>query len=281
MNQPGPNYTNELLAVTVGHGLLIGALIAASFIHGCDSPVSDIKSPMELIVQAPPSDDSSPIPTDLVKQPPEKIPEKSPDKQVEEKKDEKPPDPDEVQVLNKKGKEKKKPDAKPQETKKPDNKSPKIKISNKVVKRQLPNGKGKLTPEEVRKLLERGAKIGNKPSLSEADMRRLLNSDSKFGDGSAVTQEFIVLDMVRQAMYRAWNQPTDIGIAGLVTRVELTFNPDGTIVGSRILSSSGNKVMDASVMRAVESVHRVSNLPAGYLSSHRHIPVAFELTGNN
>jgi len=270
MSEPGQNYTNELLVVTIGHGLLIGALIAASFIHGCDSPVSDIKSPMELIVQAPPSDDSSPIPTDVVKQPP--------DKQVEEKKDEPPPDPDEVQVLNKKGKEKEK---KPPEIKKKDNTPPKIKISNKIVKRQLPNGQGKLTPEEVRKLLERGAKIGNKPTLSEADMRRLLNSDSKFGDGSAVTQEFIVLDMVRQAMYRAWNQPTDIGIAGLTTRVELTFNPDGTIVGSRILSSSGNKVMDASVMRAVESVHRVSNLPSGYLASHRRIPVAFELTGNN
>ncbi len=206
-----------------------------------------------------------------------------PEKQVEEKKDDTPPDPDEVAILKPKAKdkEKKKPDVKPVEPKKAESKTSKIKVSDKVVKRPLPNGKGKLTAEEVRKLLDRGAKIGKKSTLSEADMRRLLNSDSRFGEGSAVTQEFIVLDMVRQAMYRAWNQPTDIGIAGLVTRVELTFNPDGTIVGSRIISSSGNKTMDASVLRAVESVHRVSGLPSGYLSSHRRIPVAFELTGNN
>jgi TonB family protein len=282
MNESGSNYTTELLVVTVCHGLLIGALLAASFIHGCSNPVSDIASPMELIVEAPPSD-SSPIPTELAPQPPEKTPEKVPEKQVEEKKDDTPPDPDEVAILKPKlkDKEKKKPDVKPVEPKKAENKTGKIKISDKVVKRPLPNGRGKLTAEEVRKLLDRGAKIGKKSTLSEADMRRLLNSDSRFGEGSAVTQEFIVLDMVRQAMYRAWNQPTDIGIAGLVTRVELTFNPDGSIVGSRIISSSGNKTMDASVLRAVESVRRVSGLPSGYLSSHRRIPVAFELTGNN
>ncbi len=283
MNESGQNYTHELLTVTVCHGLLIGALIAASFIHGCDSPVSDINSPMELIVEAPPSD-STPIPTQLASQPePDKTPEKVPEKQVEDKKDETPPDPDEVPILKPKlkDKEKKKNEVKPPEPKKSDTKTPKIKISTKVVKRQLPNGKGKLTADEVRKLLARGAKIGNKSSLSDADIRRLLNSDSRFGEGSAVTQEFVVLDMVRQAMYRAWNQPTDIGIAGLVTRVELTFNPDGTIVSSRIISSSGNKVMDASVQHAVDSVRRVANLPSGYLSSHRRIPVAFELTGNN
>lgn len=271
--------------VTVCHGLLIGALLAASFIHGCDAPITDNNAPMELIVEAPPSDSSAPIDTDLAQPPPDPKPDKVPDKQVEEeeKKDDSPPDPDDVPILppKVKDKEKKKPDVKPPTVKKPDTKPPKIKVSTTVVKRPLPGGKGKLTSDEVRKLLDRGAKIGSKSSLSEADMRRLLNSDSRFGNGSAVTQEFIVLDMVRQAMYRAWNQPTDIGIAGLTTRVELTFNPDGTIVGSRILNSSGNKTMDASVMRAVESVRRVYNLPSGYLSSHRRIPVSFELTGNN
>lgn len=282
MNEPGQNYTTELFLVTVCHGLLIGAIIAASFIHGCDAPVSDLNSPMELIVEAPPND-SSPIPTELAQPPPEPMPDKVPDKQVEEKQEVTPPDPDEVQLVKPKvkDKEKKKPDVKPVAPPKQDSKTSKIKISTTKVKRPLPSGKGKLTAEEVRKLLDRGAKIGNKPTLSEADMRRLLNSDSRFGEGSAVTQEFIVLDMVRQAMYRAWNQPTDIGIAGLVTRVELSFSPDGTIEGSRILSSSGNKTMDASVMRAVGSVRRVSGLPAGYLASHRRIPVAFELTGNN
>lgn len=282
MNQPGQSYTNELLAVTVCHGLLIGALIAISFIHGCDAPINENNAPMELIVEAPPGE-PAPIPTELAQPPDQEPEEKKAEEKAEEKQADTPPDPDEVPALppKTKDKDKKKPETKPAASKKKESPSSKIKVSTKVVKRDLPGGKGKLTADEVRKLLERGAKIGPRSSLSEADMRRLLNSDSRFGSGSAVTQEFIVLDMVRQAMYRAWNQPTDIGIAGLTTRVELTFNPDGTIVGSRILGSSGNKTMDASVMRAVESVRRVHNLPAGYLSTHRRIPVSFELTGNN
>lgn len=271
MTSAQDNYRNELLLVTLGHGLVIGSLIALSLIQGCDGPVPDMTSQTALFVEAPPSDEHE-IPVDLAKPLPPELPDTpSPPKVTEPV-----PDRDDIPLLDKAPKEKPKPEkAKPQ-VKPPS----KIKISKTVVRRPLPNGKGKLTPEEVRKLLERGAKLGPKSSLSEADMRRLLNGDTRFGDGSPITQEYVVLDMVRQAMYRAWNQPADIGIAGLVTKVELTFSPDGTIVASRLLAGSGNRTMDASVMQAVQSVHRVSGLSSAFLSSHRRIPVSFELTGD-
>jgi TonB family protein len=274
MSASRQNYSAELLLVTIGHGLFIGLLLALPLIHGCDDSVTDMSKPLELYVEPPPSD-SQESPTDLMKDVPK--PENKPEEKAVEKKELPPPDKDEVAILEK---PRKKPDAKPKEPPKPEvKKTGGIKISRTLVKKSMPNGKGKLTPEEVRKLLERGAKLGKKSSLSEADMRRLLNGDSRFGDGSPISQEFVVLDMVRQAMYRAWDQPTDIGIAGLVTKVELTFSSDGAIIGSRLMNSSGNPVMDASVMRAVQSVRRVSGLPPSYLSSHRRIPVSFELTG--
>jgi len=283
MTSSHQEYKKELALVTIGHGLAIGLLFALSMIHGCDSAMTDMNTPMELMVEPPPND-SRETPTELDQ--PAPPPAEHAEEKAEEKKEEPPPDKDEVPLL-----EKSKPKAKTEAKPKPESKTKpvkknevketgKIKISKTLVRRPLPGGKGKLTPEEVRKLLERGAKLGKKSSLSEADMRRLLNGDSKFGDGSPISQEFVVLDMVRQAMYRAWDQPTDIGIAGLVTKVELTFSSDGSITGSRMLNSSGNKVMDASVMRAVQSVHRVSGLPAAFLSSHRRIPVSFELTGD-
>jgi len=279
MRDSGQNYTKELLLVTIGHGLFIGMLLVIPMIHGCDDPTPDMNKPLELYVEPPPSD-SQPAPTELMKDLP------IPEKKIEEKKEDEektpPPDKDEVGLIEKpKEKPKIKPEPKQKPVQKPEErKKGGIKVSTTLVKKPMPPGKGKLTPEEVRKLLDRGAKLGKKSSLSEADMRRLLNGDSRFGDGSPISQEFVVLDMVRQAMYRAWDQPTDIGIAGLVTKVELTFSSDGTITASRILNSSGNKVMDASVMRAVQSVRRVAGLPPAYLSSHRRIPVSFELTGN-
>lgn len=279
MRQDRQNIATEFMWVSLGHGLALALLLILPLVRGCDNAMTDMSKPMELIVEPPPSDSSEPIPTDLAKPP--TPPEEKPEEKIEEQKTEPPPDKEDVPILEKpKEKKQKSPEVKPKETRKPEAKSNKIKISTKLVKRTLPSGKGKLTPEEVRKLLDRGAKIGKKSSLSESDMRRLLNGDSRFGDGSPISQEFVVLDMVRQAMYRAWNQPSDIGIAGLVTKVELTFSSDGSIVASRMLASSGNKTMDASVMRAVQSVRRVSGLPAAFLSSHRRIPVSFELTGN-
>ena len=269
------NITSEFMWVALWHGVAIGILLAFPLVPGCDSTMADMGKPMELIVEPPPSDSPMPIPTELAKDP--APPDEKPEGKIEEKKDEAPPAKDEVPLLDTPKEKTKKAEVKP---KKPEAKSNKIKISKKLVKRSLPNGKGKLTPEEVRKLLDRGAKLGKKSSLSESDMRRLLNGESRFGDGSPISQEFVVLDMVRQAMYRAWNQPTDIGIAGLVTKVELTFNSDGSIVSSRLLAGSGNKTIDASVMQAVQSVRRVNGLPASFLSSHRRIPVSFELTGN-
>ena len=282
MNGSRQNYSTELLWVTIGHGLAIGMLLAIPMIHGCEGPMTDMSAPI-VIVEPPPSD-APDTPTEVMKDvpaPPEVKPE------MEEPKEAPHADPDEVPILDKpkdkpKVKDPKvKPEVKPKEKPKPEVK-PKggIKISHTLVKR-MPNGKGKLTPEEVRKLLERGARLGNHSSLSEADMRRLLNGNTQFGNGSPISQEFVVLDMVRQAMYRAWDQPTNIGIAGLVTKVELTFSSSGSITDFRMVSSSGNKTMDASVMRAVQSVRHVAGLPASFLSTHRRIPVSFELTGNN
>jgi TonB family protein len=90
----------------------------------------------------------------------------------------------------------------------------------------------------------------------------------------------LYLELVRATLYRAWDQPTQIGVAGLVARVELSLSSDGSVSASRLLSGSGNAVMDESVMRAVRAVHRIPGLPAEFALSHRRIAVAFELTGN-
>jgi TonB family protein len=87
-------------------------------------------------------------------------------------------------------------------------------------------------------------------------------------------------EMIRQVMYRAWNQPSSVAVEGLTTKMAITFGPGGTITGSRMTESSGNGVMDESVRRAVESVGRISELPPSFIEQHGTVIVAFELTGN-
>ncbi len=254
-----PGFGSHLVLAATVHGLLIGAILAVALFKGCGRP-SDVTLPMELIVEAP---------SDLEEEKTEPRKEvKTPDPEPE-------PDKDDIPEPEKKP-EVKKPVPKP-EVRKPD--KPKIEVSRKLVKRNSKTSKTRLTAAEIQRLLDRGAKIGNKSNLSDADLRRLLNSDTRFGDGNPATREMVYLDVIKQTMYSAWDQPTSLGIAGLVTRVEFTFSPDGTIAGCRLSGPSGNSTMDDSAMRAARSVRRISGVPAEFFLSHRRITVAFELTG--
>lgn len=173
------------------------------------------------------------------------------------------------------------PDRKPDTAKNPPaSQKGKVPVSTTLVRRPSKGGsKTKLSDEEIMRALSKGAKIG-KPSLSDDQIRAALDSQQRYGNGPAMTPDMVYMDIMRQTLYRAWDQPTDIGIAGLVTRVELSMDPDGTIASSRITAGSGNRIMDDSVMRAVRAVRRISRVPPEFFRSHRRIVVAFELTGN-
>lgn len=263
MSISGHAFRGELLWVSVAHSLLIGLLLGVTLFRGCeDTP--NLNLPVELIVpdvgeEASEADKPSP---DDVKPAPEPPAEK-----------------DDIPEPEKPKPEIKKPDVKKPEVKKPEPRKNKIETSQTLVKRPT-KSRTKLSAEEIQRLLDRGGKIG-KPTLTDAQLRSLMNSTTKFGSGSPMTREMLYLELVRQTLYRAWNQPTQIGIAGLVTQVELSLNPDGAVASSRLIGGSGNSTMDESVMRAVRSVRRIQGIPAEFALSHRRIPVAFELTGNN
>lgn len=261
--------------VSSAHVILVGAIFGLTVVHGCMSPPPDTKGPMELIVEVP-SDiidlTAMPPPADVVPQ-------------VEEKK--LPPEvKDDDFVTDDKTAPKKK-DTPPVDKKVVQEKKPpadkKTASDKKLVKRPVKvtsNRKSKLTAAEIERLLGQGAKAGKKATLSDDALRNLAKTEMKYGDGDPVTMEAAYFELIRQTLYRVWNQPSSIGVAGLVTRVELTMTPDGSIADSRIVSGSGNPVMDASVSKALKTVRRVSGLPPGFLSSHRRITVAFELTGD-
>lgn len=256
-------YNGHLLTAAIIHGVLIGSILVVALFKGCNRP-SDITMPMELIIEAPSDMDED---TDK----PEKEEVKTPEPEPE-------PDKDDIPEPDKKPEKKpevRKPEVK-KEVKKPA--KTKVEVSKKLVVRNR-KSKTKLSSAEVQRLLDRGGKIGNKASLSDADLRRLLNSDTRFGNGNPATQELVYMDVIKQAMYRAWDQPTSLGVAGLMAKVEFSFSPDGGISGSRLASPSGNATMDESVMRAARSVRRISGVPAEFFLSHRRITVAFELTG--
>lgn len=99
------------------------------------------------------------------------------------------------------------------------------------------------------------------------------------GSGSGeVTPYGWYLAQVRAIMYDAWQQPSALaGKHGLVTSVLVRVRQDGQIVQKKMVDTSGNGLMDNSVMTAVESVKELPALPFGFGGAYKDITIDFEL----
>jgi len=86
---------------------------------------------------------------------------------------------------------------------------------------------------------------------------------------------------VHDVMYEAWDQPgkaVDFD-KKLVTTILLRVARDGRIDGVRMQHSSGNELMDNSVMAAAHSVPKLDPLPEGLGGDFAEISVNFRLEG--
>lgn len=131
--------------------------------------------------------------------------------------------------------------------------------TNKVVRRteklqpKLPNQK------DIRRLLGQGPKLSGLPSSGD------------------VTVPQWYLDDVRLTMYEAWAQPSGLVASGLSVNAEIRVLKNGQITDRRMLSTSGNDVMDRSVRDAMNAVDRLKPLPPEVPGKYIDIPILFKL----
>ena len=261
-------FLRRLLVVTGAHLLALGGLFVATLLPGCAHEPATLTVPVRLIVEIPPEESAG-----IAAHPAPPAPPAVARPQ--------PPDPIGVTLHEDTRKAVRRP-----ETPKPAAQTPpKVHVSTTLVRRHLPPPttprRSKLTPEEIARLLERGATPGRKSSLSDEDMRKLLATDTHFSNqGPEIGRDQLNLELIRQTLYKAWDQPAQLANSGLVTMVELQFLRDGTVTAGRIVQGSGNRVMDASVQQALQAVRRIYGLSPGFLDSRRVLTIAFELTGD-
>ena len=95
------------------------------------------------------------------------------------------------------------------------------------------------------------------PEVAEGETKFLNTDDILFGS---------FLRRFETAVYGVWRYPPDaakMGIEG-VTPVKITFNRHGEIVASELLQSSGSKILDNEVIRALEKIGPIGSFPKGY-----------------
>lgn len=145
-----------------------------------------------------------------------------------------------------------------------------VETSKKLIKRPVRTPLKKLPESEIRRMLGEGVADANTSSAQPG---------SGEGSGGTYHPYALYLIQIRTIMYEAWQQPSSlIGEKGLVTGVEIRVQRDGQITRKRIVRPSGNTQMDESVLRALEAVSRLPELPAGFGGLYKDITIDFELT---
>ena len=66
--------------------------------------------------------------------------------------------------------------------------------------------------------------------------------------------------------YAVWAPPSVPDSASLVVTLKIRVKRDGTVLGHELIKSSGNSLMDGSVLAAAEQVTKIEPLPPGLVA---------------
>lgn len=114
-----------------------------------------------------------------------------------------------------------------------------------------------LTDEQIRKLLDEGARPGSYTSIPGEESR--------------------CFEIIRRTLYAAWVQPSVPEAANPVVEAEIVLQRDGRLGARRIISGSGNAVLDHSVKEALDAVSRIDDLTPSFLARHPQVTISFKL----
>jgi TonB family protein len=82
---------------------------------------------------------------------------------------------------------------------------------------------------------------------------------------------------VREIYDDAWTVPSDVSLDSGVATVKVTIARDGRVVRAMIIDRSGNRVLDLSVQRALDTVTKLPPFPEGARDEERTFTIDFNL----
>lgn len=99
------------------------------------------------------------------------------------------------------------------------------------------------------------------------------------GGGNGTSELAWYFEMLHDRFYSRWLQPTSLirSDTDFTTTVRLKIAKDGTVASRELVKSSGNPVMDESVMLAANKVTQVDPLPAGLGGDAYEVNLQFKL----
>lgn len=246
----GDSFSGSFVRSLVVHGVLLVALVVAAYVsfHPKKHVAEDMVT--EFTVALPPPEEA-PVETPPAPEPPQPEPPPEPE----------PPKPDDVVIPEKKKVEVKISKTvvkRPQETKKPERKIVEPPKTKPVTQPKFTGPK--LSPEELQKLLDKGAKVSDHTSIPP-------------------DEQAMYAALIMQQIKDRWICPDSSSITGRDPVIVIQLGADGSVRSANLKESSGNSVLDESVLSAVRSVGRFKNLSSEFIRQNVRITVNFSLQG--
>jgi len=114
--------------------------------------------------------------------------------------------------------------------------------------------------------------------LSQDEIARLLALGATPGDRNEIPEgDALYFEAIRRVLHAAWTQPAAVPNT-LSAEVEIHLAETGVILSRRLVRTSGNAVMDRSVLEAVQSVDRIDGLSPDFMRRRPKVTITFELT---
>jgi protein TonB len=150
-----------------------------------------------------------------------------------------------------------------------------------IAKPPEPKPRPKPEPRPKKRVVRR--RVAPQPGLSQKDIEDLLSPalDSAAPVTPPNASDATCRALIYQTFHDAWDQPAYADAGDAVAFVVVQLNSDGSVASRKLSKSSGNSLLDATAMKAAESVRRIPGLSADFIARNKTITVSFRVTEDN
>lgn len=139
-------------------------------------------------------------------------------------------------------------------------------------------------PTEVRPSPQRGPLVhrprpASTPRLNANDIRQALELPPATPGRAGPVDELDTTyrRIIEEVFYRSWRQPSYADAGNATASASIQLGSSGLVTGRKLSRPSGNAVLDASVLKALDSVARIPGLSRSYIEQHPTVELVFSV----
>ena len=112
--------------------------------------------------------------------------------------------------------------------------------------------------------------------LTEEQLKKELSSDNS-ATSYTLSDEQKNMVRIRNALYLAWQQPSKEAVGDANVTLQISFDSNGNIISRKLVRSSGNKILDDSVLYGASKVNSIPGLTKEFVKRNKKVTILFRV----